>query len=118
MHYSFMVFGHNRIPVVKWMRTQAEEAMAHAAEAGEFITAHEGHPSLQIGKLLETEKHSINQILEESLEHEEHGLKLYHTLLEQTENRDVALEEYARRMIAEESIHVAEIRKMLRRPLD
>ena len=118
MHYSFMVFGHNRIPVVKWMRAQAEEGMLHAAEAGEFITTLGGHPSLKIGKLLETEKHSITQILEESVEHEEVGLKLYHALLEQAEGRDVALEEYARTMIAEETKHVAEIRKMLRKPLD
>jgi bacterioferritin len=118
MHYSFMVFGHNRIPVVKWMRAQAEEGMLHAAEAGEFITTFGGHPSLRIGKLLETEKHSITQILEESIEHEEGGLALYHTLLEQAEGRDVALEEYARSMISEETKHLAEIRKMLRKPLD
>ena len=116
MHYSFMVFGPNRIPVVKWMRTQSEEGMGHAAEAGEFITALGGHPSLRIGKLLETEKHSITQILEESVEHEEGGLVLYHTLLEQTAGRDVGLEEFARAMIAEESKHVSEIRKMLRNP--
>jgi bacterioferritin len=118
MHYSFMVFGHNRIPVVKWMRAQADEGMLHAAEAGEFITTLGGHPSLKIGKLLETEKHSINQILEESAEHEETSLALYHQLREQTEGRDVGLEEYARTMIAEEAKHVSDIRKMLRKPLD
>jgi bacterioferritin len=118
MHYSFMVSGHNRIPVVKWMRAQADEGMLHAAEAGEFITTLGGHPSLKIGKLLETEKHSINQILEESAEHEETSLALYHQLREQTEGRDVGLEEYARTMIAEEAKHVSDIRKMLRKPLD
>jgi len=118
MHYSFMIFGHNRIPVVKWMRTQAEEGMAHAAEAGEFITSLGGHPSLKIGKLLETEKHSITQILDECLEHEEAGIAMYHSLREQTEGRDVALEEYARTLIAAETRHIAEIRKMLRKPLD
>jgi bacterioferritin len=118
MHYSFMVFGHNRIPVVKWMRAQADEGMLHAAEAGEFITTLGGHPSLKIGKLLETEKHSINQILEESAEHEEASLALYHQLRERTEGRDVGLEEYARTMIAEEAKHVSDIRKMLRKPLD
>jgi bacterioferritin len=116
MHYSFMIFGHNRIPVVSWMRAQANEGMLHAAAAGEFITTLGGHPSLKIGKLLETEKHSITQILEESDEHEEASLALYHTLREQTEGRDITLEEYARTMIAEESKHLSEIRKMLRRP--
>ena len=25
MHYSFMIFGHNRIPIVAWLRDQANE---------------------------------------------------------------------------------------------
>ncbi len=116
MHYSFMIFGHSRIPVVKWMRDQAQEAMDHATAAGEHITTLEGHPSLKIGKLLETERHAIDEILEESLEHEEEGLALYRQLLGQTEARHVALEEYSRSMIAEEEQHLAEIRKMLWRP--
>ena len=45
-HYSLMIFGHNRIPVVKWMRDQATEAMMHGVQAGEHITTLEGHPSL------------------------------------------------------------------------
>ena len=43
MHYSFMIYGHARIPIVKWMRAQADESLLHAAEAGEFITALGGH---------------------------------------------------------------------------
>jgi len=116
LHYSLMIFGHNRIPVVSWMRAQATEGIAHATEAGEFITRLDGHPSLKIGKLLETEKHGVDQILKESAEHEEEGLGLYHGLLEQVADRDVALEEYARAMIAEEEKHLSEIRKMLRKP--
>lgn len=34
-HYSLMVFGYNRIPIVSWMRNQATESLAHANEAGE-----------------------------------------------------------------------------------
>lgn len=117
-HYSFMIFGYNRIPVVKWMREQATESMAHGVMAGEFITTHGGHPSLKIGKLLETQKHSVNQILQESAEHEEESLALYHKLLEQVEGKSVALEEYCRSMIAEEEQHLSEIKKMLRKPAD
>ena len=113
MHYSFMIFGHHRIPVVAWMRGQATEAMTHAAEAGEHITTLGGHPSLKIGKLLETQRHSVDQILEECVEHEERGLSMYARLLEQVTDRSVPLEEYARRKIAEEDQHLAEIRKML-----
>ena len=36
-HYSLMIFGHNRIPIVKWLRDQATESLAHANTAGEHI---------------------------------------------------------------------------------
>src|SRR5947208_7569209 len=62
-HYSLMIFGHARIPIVAWMREQASEALTHAATAGEHLTALGGHPSLKIGKLLATHKHNIDQIL-------------------------------------------------------
>ena len=74
LHYSFMVFGHNRIPIVAWLRSQADESQAHAVQAGEQITNLGGHPSLTIGALLETHKHNIDEILREALEHEEQGL--------------------------------------------
>lgn len=113
-HYSLMVFGHNRIPIVKWLRDQASESLTHASEAGEHITTLGGHPSLKIGKLIETEKHSLNDILKESLEHEETQLNNLYSLLKMVEGKSVFLEEYAREMITEEEAHVAEVNKMLR----
>ena len=113
-HYSLMVFGHNRIPIVKWLRDQAAESLNHASVAGEHITTLGGHPSLQIGKLIETEKHSLNDILKEILGHEEAQLKNLYTLLSLVEGKSVYLEEYAREMITEEEAHVAEVKKMLR----
>lgn len=117
-HYSFMVFGFGRIPIVHWLRGQATESLAHATEAGEMITALGGHPSLGIGRLLESEKHDIGVILRESLEHEQLALGHYRQLLSLAEGRDVMLEEYARKMIAEESRHISEVDKMLRHPGD
>jgi bacterioferritin len=116
MHYSFMVFGPARIPVVKWTRAQAEESMAHASEAGEHITGLGGHPSLKIGKLLETHKHRIDQILREALAHEKEALAAYQALLAEVEGRSVYLEEYARKLIHDEETHALEIQKMLRSP--
>ncbi len=113
-HYSLMVFGHNRIPIVKWLRDQATESLVHANEAGEHITTLGGHPSLKIGKLIETEKHSLNDILKESLEHEEVQLENLYQLLKLVETKSVYLEEFAREMITEEEAHVAEVKKMLR----
>lgn len=115
-HYSLMVFGYNRIPIVSWMRSQANEAMLHATEAGEMITHLGGHPSLGIGPLLETHQHDIGDILRESLEHEMLALSMYNELLNLVEERDIMLEEYARRMIAQEEVHAGEMRKMLRKP--
>ncbi len=115
-HYSLMVFGHNRIPIVSWLRGEATTCLAHANEAGELITHFGDHPSLKIGALLETHKHGINDILLESLEAEKHGLGLYKKLLALSRDRSVLLEEYARRMISEEEIHLGEVNKMLRKP--
>ncbi len=117
-HYSFMVFGYNRIPIVSWMRAQAEESLAHAREAGELITHLGGHPSLGIGPLLETHKHDIGDILRESLAHERETLKVYKELLAQVAGKSVLLEEYARRLIASEELHQGEVDKMLRQPGD
>jgi len=115
-HYSLMVFGHNRIPIVSWLRGEAATCLSHANEAGELVTHFGDHPSLKIGALLETHKHGINDILLESLEAEKVGLALYRKLLELTRDRSVLLEEYARRMIAEEETHLGEVNKMLRKP--
>jgi bacterioferritin len=116
MHYSFMVFGHNRIPIVDWLRSQANEAQAHAVLAGEHITNLGGHPSLKIGPLLETHKHNVDEILGESYAHEEEGLAEYRRLLDMVTGRSIMLEEYAREQIAAEEVHLAEIRKMMRTP--
>jgi bacterioferritin len=116
LHYSFMVFGHNRIPIVGWLRGQADESQAHAVQAGEHITNLGGHPSLKIGPLLETHKHNVDEILREALVHEEEGLSEYRKLLEQVAGRSIMLEEYARTQIAAEEAHLADIGKMLRKP--
>ena len=116
MHYSFMIFGHNRIPIVAWLRDQATESNAHAALAGEHITALGGHPSLKIGSLLETHQHDVNEILKEAHEHEKEGLGAYYELLEIVAGKSVWLEEYARDQIAAEEMHLADIRKMMRKP--
>ena len=115
-HYSLMVFGHNRIPIVSWLRNEATTCLTHANEAGELVTHFGEHPSLKIGALLETHKHGINDILIESLEAERTGLALYRKLYELVRDRSVLLEDYARRMIAEEELHVGEVNKMLRKP--
>ena len=115
-HYSLMVFGYNRIPIVSWLREQATDSLDHANKAGELITHLGGHPSLQIGKLLETEMHNIGEILTESLNHEQSALDAYQCLLAEVEGHSVMLEEYAREQIYIEELHLGEVDKMLRKP--
>lgn len=117
-HYSLMVFGYNRIPIVSWLKGNADESLAHAHKAGELVTLLGGHPSLKIGPLLETEQHDIGDILRESLAHEKNALAAYYDLLKIVQGQSVLLEEYARDMIAIEEMHQDEVNKMLRRPGD
>jgi bacterioferritin len=115
-HYSFLVFGFGRIPVVSWLRAQANESVLHAQQAGEWITALGAYPSLGIGPLLDSHKLDISSILKESLEAEGRALALYRELLALVADRSVALEEFARQMIQAEELHAAEVDKMLRKP--
>jgi bacterioferritin len=118
MHYSLMIYGYNRIPIVSWLKSNADESLAHAHKAGELVTLLGGHPSLKIGTLLETEKHDVGDILQESLEHEKAAVASYYELLKVSEGKSVLLEEYAREMIVGEELHLDEVNKMLRKSGD
>ncbi len=117
-HYSLMIYGHNRIPIVSWLKGNADESLLHAHKAGELVTLLGGHPSLKIGSLLETTKHDIGDILRESMEHEKTALAAYFELLKLVADKSVLLEEYAREMIVSEEMHLDEVNKMLRKPGD
>jgi bacterioferritin len=115
LHYSFMIFGPNRIPITGWFRDHANEGITHAVAIGEKITALGGHPSVKVKPVPETNNHNVLDILKESLEFEREGLKLYHELLKLTDG-DIALEEMVRGLIAEETTHIEEVEKMIRNP--
>jgi bacterioferritin len=115
-HYSLLVFGFNRIPIVAWLREQAAESLTHAQQAGEMITHLGDYPSLAIGPLLDTHRTDIGTILRESLESEGRALALYRDLLMTVEGKSVMLEEYARQMVQAEELHAGEVDKMLRQP--
>jgi bacterioferritin len=117
-HFSLMVYGYNRLPIVQWLRGEADSAIVHAQKAGELVTHLGEHPSLAIGPLLETHNHDIRAILQEALEHERATLTLYKELLREVEGRSVMIEEYARSMVVEEETHTGEVDKMLRSPGD
>ena len=112
-HSSLMVTGPNRIPIVAFLQEQANESLAHALQAGEYITGFGGHPSQKISLIEENHDHSVNQILSESLEHEMAAVKKYKELLEEVADASIMLEEYARGQIGMEEQHALEIKKML-----
>src|SRR4028119_1811911 len=113
-HYSLMVTGPNRIPIVEFFKAQAAESLIHAQQAGEILTGLDGHPSQRIAPIEETYKHSVKDLLEESLNHEKKALKKYKSLLEVVTDSSVYLEEYARNLIGQEELHQVELKKMLR----
>ena len=113
-HSSMMVSGPYRLPIVTFLKEQAAESLMHAQLAGEKIAGLDGHPSQKIAKIEETNRHTIKDILEESLEHELHALNLYKKLLGSVENKSIYLEEYARAQIGEEDQHSLELKIMLK----
>ena len=113
-HYSLMITGPYRLPIIDFLKEQANESLMHAQKAGELLTGLDGHPSQKIAKIVETHNHSIKDILEESLEHELMALNLYKDLLEIVDGASVYLEEYTRGLIGEEEQHQLELRKMLK----
>jgi bacterioferritin len=113
-HYSLMITGPNRIPIVNFFKAQASESLLHAQLAGEILTGLDGHPSLRIAPIEETFRHTVQDILAESLSHEKKALELYKSLLDAVEGKSVYLEEFARTAIGQEEMHNLEIKKMLR----
>jgi bacterioferritin len=114
LHYSFMIMGHNRIPIQKWLRDRADESKMHAIAIGEKITSLEGHPPVVTTKIEETNMHNVDQLLKESLVFEEQALEHYRDLAKLAQG-DIALEDFAREFVRKETEHVDEVRKMLRK---
>jgi bacterioferritin len=113
LHYSFLVFGPSRIPIVAFFRGQANESMTHAVLIGEKITSLGGHPTILIESPPEPPRHDVRTLLQESVEFERRGLGAYRELLSMC-GEDVALEELARSQIRAETEHIEEVEKMLR----
>ncbi len=113
-HYALMVTGPNRLPIVQFMNAQAQESLLHAQQVGELLTGLEGHPSLNIAPIVESNEHSTRALLTESLNHELAAVALYKELLGVVENASIYLEEFSRTQIGQEERHQIELKKMLR----
>ena len=111
--YGFMIKGLERIWLLDWCKEQAEENLSHARKAGEMITSLGAKPSLEMGRLENQYEEKTEDILKESLKHEEKIKGLYEELLGIVEGKILELEGYAWDMIMEESKHIADIKKLL-----
>lgn len=113
-HYSLVITGPNRLPLVDFMQAQAAESLTHAQQAGEILTGLGGHPDQGIAEIEESHDHSVDAILCESIGHETRAIALYRKLLDEVADQSVYLEEYARSQIGAEELHLIELNKLLR----
>ncbi len=113
-HYALMVTGRDRLSLSQFFKDQATESLLHAQQAGELVTGLEGHPSLEISIIEESNKHGSIDLLKESAEHEKQAVMLYKELVHVVNGTSIYLEEYGREMVKAEEIHGIEIIKMLK----
>jgi bacterioferritin len=113
-HYSLVITGPNRLPLVTFMQAQATESLLHAQQAGEILTGLGGHPEQGISPIEDSHDHDIDEILRESRAHERGALTLYRKLLDCVGGQSIYLEEYARTQIGAEEMHMLEMNKLLR----
>ena len=113
-HYALMITGRDRLSLAQFFKDQASESLLHAQEAGEIVTGLEGHPSLNISIIEESNKHSTVDLLNESSNHEKEAVGLYKLLLDIVKDESIYIEEYARGMIKAEEMHAIEVTKMLK----
>ena len=113
-HYALMITGRDRLSLAAFFKEQASESLLHAQEAGEIVTGLEGHPSLNISIIEESNKHSTIDLLNESSNHEKEAVALYKLLLDIVKDESIYIEEYARGMIKAEEMHAIEVTKMLK----
>lgn len=113
-HYALMITGRDRLSLAAFFKEQANESLLHAQEAGEIVTGLEGHPSLNISIIEESNKHSTTDLLNESSNHEKEAVALYKLLLDIVKDESIYIEEYARGMIKAEEMHAIEVTKMLK----
>jgi len=117
LHYAHMIMGPNRIPIVAWLREQANESMEHAWRIGEKMTAHGLHPEMKVQPIAETGKHNVLDVLREALDYEAAALDDYKALLRlvvETRPDDPALEDWVRDFVSQETDHLEDAEKMLK----
>jgi bacterioferritin len=115
LHYSFFIYGHARIPIVGWLRSQSSEGMTHATLVGDKIISLGGtpvtHPSHdKFPPLFD----SLDEMLRATLALEKEVFAQYTSLLRELDDESLAMRVFLEQIITEEVGHIEEIEKMLR----
>lgn len=114
-HLSMRVFGPQFLGITGHLRAQAAESLTHALAVGDRMTMLGAAPRVRVKEIEATSPGSLDEILRISLVHEKRAVERYRAVMEAAVAAgDVALEEYARGMVATETDHAAELEKMLR----
>ena len=112
-HLSFRVFGPQMHGILSHLREQATESLDHALAVGDRMATLGAVPTVRPGEALEHAPTSLDEILRISLVHEKQAVEKYRAVMNAA-GGDVALEEWARGMVATETDHAAELERMLR----
>jgi bacterioferritin len=115
LHYSFFIYGHARIPIVGWLRSQSSEGMTHATLVGDKIVSlgcdpvtHPSHDKFP------RSFDSLDDMLRATLRLEKEVFEQYTSLLRDIDDENLAMRVFLEQIITEEVGHIEEIEKMLR----
>jgi len=115
LHYSFFIYGHARIPIVGWLRSQSTEGMTHATMVGDKIIALGGEPVTHPAHdKFPWKFDSLDDMLRKALALEKEVFEQYTTLLRALDDESLAMRVFLEQIITEEVGHIEEIEKMLR----
>ena len=110
LHYSFMVRGVNRGPLVEFFRSQAQESFGHATRLGEKIVALGGHPSVRVEAIRELKSVTAEEMLREELAREKEEGQRDIKLLKLVED-DIALRVMLEEIIKDEQEGIEELER-------
>lgn len=114
LHYSFFIYGHARIPIVGWLRSQSSEGMTHATAVGDKIVALGGTPVTEpTANSFPPRFDSLNDMLTQTLRLEKEVFGQYTSLLADVGESNIGMRVFLEAMITEEIGHIEEIEKML-----
>lgn len=117
LHYSYFIYGHSMIPIVGWLREQANKGVAHATLVGDKITSLGGTPrTFPATDKFPWSFDTLNDMLRAALHLEKEAWGAYADLLRDIEAlpEHLGLRLFLEMQIQEETGHIEQVEKMLK----